>query len=326
MPIFLRTGLRWLALSCLSAGLTAAELPAELATLTGTLRGTLTTPDTGTRWPVALLIAGSGPTDRDGNTPLISGRNNSLKMLAAALSEAGFASLRYDKRGIAASAPAGPTEAALRFEHYVQDAAAWVRQLAADTRFSSVVLVGHSEGALIGLLAAQQTDARAYVSVAGPAERASTTLRRQLKPQLPPDLAAQNENILTALEAGRTAAEVPAPLQALYRPSVQPYLISWFRHEPRAEMARLRLPCLILQGDMDIQVQVADAQALAAANPACQLDILPGMNHVLKRVAPDRALQIASYGDPSLPLAPDLVQTLSTFLRRVTTNSASSPP
>lgn len=304
----------------------AVEQSIELRTMTGTLQGTLRTPETPGRWPVLLLIAGSGPTDRDGNTPLVAGRNDSLKLLAAALAEAGFASVRYDKRGIAASAAAGPAEAALRFDHYVQDAAAWVRQLAADVRFSAVAVLGHSEGALIGLLAAQQSPATAYVSVAGTAERASVLLRRQLQGQLPPDLKAQNDSILATLESGRTAAVVPAPLQALYRPSVQPYLISWFRYEPRAEMARLSLPCLILQGDTDIQVQVADAKALAASNARCQIKLLAGMNHVLKRVAPDHAQQIASYGDPTLPLVPELVQTLSEFLRQATAPPTRSTP
>jgi pimeloyl-ACP methyl ester carboxylesterase len=303
----------------------AAEKSVELRTMTGTLQGTLRTPEAPGRGPVLLLIAGSGPTDRDGNTPLASGRNDSLKMLAGALAEAGFASVRYDKRGIAASAAAGPVEAALRFDHYVRDAAAWVRQLAADARFSSVTVLGHSEGALIGLLAAQQSPAVAYVSVAGPAERASVLLRRQLGGQLPADLLAQNESILATLEAGRTVTEVPAPLQTLYRPSVQPYLISWFRFEPRAEIARLRLPCLILQGDTDLQVSMADAQALAAANPRCERKVLAGMNHVLKRVAPERAQQIASYGDPTLPLHADLLPALTRFLAQAGATLAPMP-
>lgn len=310
-----------------SLGALAAEEPATLDTLSGQLHGTLSLPDgagpTARKPPVALIIAGSGPTDRDGNTPVAAGRNDSLKLLAAALQAQGVAALRYDKRGIAASAAAGPRESELRFDHYVQDAAAWAQQLAADPRFAGVVVLGHSEGALIGLLAAQQAPVLGYVSLAGPAEKAADVLRRQLRSQLPPALAAQNEHMLAELEAGRTVAEVPPPLAGLYRASVQPYLISWFRHEPTAALARLNRPCLLVQGDTDIQVRVADAQALQQARPACALHIVPGMNHVLKTVPADAAQQRASYGNPQLPLAPGLVQALQGFFSGLAT---ATPP
>lgn len=294
----------------------ASEQALALTTPTGTLHGTLALPAAiTTPLPVALIIAGSGPTDRDGNSAVLPGRNDSLKQLAGALAEAGIASLRYDKRGIAASAAAGPGEADLRFEHYVDDAAAWVRHLGQDQRFARVLVIGHSEGALIGLLAAQRGTVAAYVSIAGPADAAPVLLRRQLAGRLPPELAARNEAILSALQAGQPQADVPAPLMALYRPSVQPYLISWFRHAPGAELARLTLPCLIVQGDTDIQVGVADAQALHAARPACTLVVLPGMNHVLKAVPADVQQQLASYGDATLPLVPALPQAIVRFVR-----------
>jgi pimeloyl-ACP methyl ester carboxylesterase len=318
--------LSFAALCCTSLGLLAAEEPATLDTLSGRLHGTLslpegTAPTAAAKPPVVLIIAGSGPTDRDGNTPLAAGRNNSLKLLAAALQAQGVATLRYDKRGIAASAAAAPGESALRFEHYVQDAAGWVRQLAADPRFAGVVVLGHSEGALIGLLAAQQAPVLGYVSLAGPAEKAADVLRRQLRAQLPPALAARNEALLAELEAGRTVAEVPPPLAGLYRASVQPYLISWFRHTPTTALARLDRPCLIVQGDTDLQVRVADAQALHQARPACTLNIVPGMNHVLKTVPADPAQQLASYGNPQLPLAPGLVQALQGFVAGLATTA-----
>lgn len=315
-----------LVLSLLAAALlattpaAATELPLTLDTPTGRLHGTLTLPPAAAqpgapRPPVVLLIAGSGPTDRDGNTPLAGGRNDSLRLLAAGLRDAGLASLRYDKRGVAASQAAARAEADLRFDHLVDDAAAWVALLAQDARFAGVAVLGHSEGALIGLRAAQRSPARAVVSLAGPAERAPALLRRQLLGRLPLDLAVRSEEILRALEAGRTVEEVPAALAALYRPSVQPYLISWFRLSPTEEIARLRLPCLIVQGGTDLQVAPKDAEALHAANPACALRQLPGMNHVLKTVPADPARQMASYGDPSLPLDAGLVPALAAFLK-----------
>lgn len=298
------------------AALAVDEQPVVLSTPSGDLVGRLARPAADGPVPVVLIIAGSGPTDGDGNSRVIAGRNDSLKMLAAALADAGFASVRYDKRGVGASAAAAASESELRFEHYVEDAAAWLGKLAADRRFSGVAVVGHSEGSLIGMLAAQRGGARAFVSVAGVADGASTVLRGQLRGQLPPELAARSEVILAALESGEQAAEVPPPLLALYRPSVQPYLISWFRYVPAAELARLQLPCLVLQGDTDIQVPVAQARALQAAAPRCDLAIVAGMNHVLKQVPADPARQRASYGDPALPISADLVRVLTGFLAR----------
>ena len=127
-------------------------------------------------------------------------------------------------------------------------------------------------------------------------------------------MAERNEAILSALEKGRTASDVPAPLASLYRPSVQPYLVSWFHYVPAEEFKKLRVPCLILQGDTDIQVPVSEAQALKAVRPGAELQIIQGMNHVLKAVPADQRQQIASYGDPALPLAPALCKHMTRFL------------
>lgn len=286
-----------------------------LDTPTGQISGTLLLPVAAGRVPVALIVAGSGPTDRDGNSTMLPGPNNSLKQLAQTLAQAGIASVRYDKRGIAASAAAGPSEAALRFDDYVNDAAAWLRKLKADPRFSSCAVIGHSEGSLIGMLAARQAGADAYVSIAGPAEGAADALRQQLRPKLSGGLAVESERILVALEHGEGADKVPAALNVLYRPSVQPYLISWFKYVPAAELAKLEVPVLIAQGTTDLQVPVAQAQALKQAKPAATLLIVPGMNHVLKMVQGDLRQQLPSYSDPALPLAPELGSGIAGFLK-----------
>lgn len=305
-------------LLCLPALANAGEQAIELATPTGTIKGTLAWPAQATQAPVALIIAGSGPTDRDGNSPAAGGRNDSLKLLAAALSRAGMASVRYDKRGVGQSAAAGGAEADLRFEDYVRDAQAWIASLSADPRFTSVSVIGHSEGALIGMLAARNGKVATLTLIAGTSEAAPAVLRRQLAGRLPAGLAMRHEAILTALEQGNTVAEVPPELMVLYRPSVQPYLISWFRYVPTSAMAEVRTPCLILQGGTDIQTRPEDAIALGRAQPGCEVDVIPSMNHIMKRVSASRDEQIASYGDPTLPLAPELVARLTDFLARHT--------
>lgn len=304
----------------MAAGFACAQTVEEqiaLDTPTGQIAGTLQLPAAADSKPrVVLIIAGSGPTDRDGNSALLPGRNDSLKMLAVALAGEGIASVRYDKRGVAASLAAGSTESELRFETYVDDAVAWIGKLKADPRFRSVAVIGHSEGSLIGMLAAQQAGAAAFVSIAGIADGPSTVLRKQLAGKLPPELDKESERILASLENGTTVDEVPPALMTLYRPSVQPYMISWFKYVPSQRIAALTMPVLIVQGNTDIQVAVAQANGLHRAKPDAILAVIPGMNHVFKHIRADPALQAAAYSDPSLPVSPLLVKAVSDFLRK----------
>lgn len=291
----------------------------SLQTPTGTIYGTLLLPKT-TPAPVAVIIAGSGPTDRNGNSAILPGPNNSLKMLAEALAANGIGSLRYDKRGVAASVAAGPMESELRFDMLVDDAAAWATMLTKDPRFSSVSFVGHSEGSLIALIAAQRVATRTVVSLSGAGRKAGDVILGQLEGQLTPDLMQTSRDIIASLNEGKTVASVPTSLYAIFRPSVQPYLISWFRYDPAAEAAKLDAPLLVVQGTTDVQVQELDARLLASAGHRTSLVIIPGMNHILKDVSGDAATQAPSYSDPSLPLDADLVhavvQFLSAFQRR----------
>lgn len=291
------------------------EQEVALAVAGGVLHGTLSMPDGQGKVPVVLLHAGSGPTDRNGNSAMLPGQNNALRMLADALARNGIATLRYDKRGIGVSASAARREADLRLDDYVDDATAWLRQLRADPRFTNVLMAGHSEGALIAMVACQKAQLDGCVLIAGAGKAFDDILRVQLKPRLPPELYAQNERILLALKRGEQVSDVPPALLALYRPSVQPYLISSMKVDPRAAVGALRMPLLILQGATDLQVSVADAQALSASAPAARLVIVPGMNHVLKMVSGDLAQQMPSYGDPSLQLAPALVEAVTAFVQ-----------
>jgi len=291
----------------------------ELATLTtptGVIHGTLDLPSGAGPFPVALIIAGSGPTDRDGNSAMLAGKNNSLKMLAQSLASANIASLRFDKRGIASSTAAGPKEADLRFENYVDDAVAWVEQLRHDKRFSTVTIIGHSEGALIGAIATARAHPNAFISVAGVGRSAGLVLREQINGKLPAPLFQANEKILRELEAGRTTEDVPPALKSLYRASVQPYLISWFKYNPMEIVASIKEPILICQGTTDIQVAVEEAEALKKAAPTAKLVIIEGMNHVLKSVAADPAKQTASYTDPALPINAELMKNIIEFVLR----------
>ncbi|QLF94646.1 alpha/beta fold hydrolase [Pseudomonas sp. ABC1] len=292
---------------------TLLSQPMQQQIASGTLYGTLLLPKRDYPVPIALIIAGSGPTDRDGNNP--QAHSDTLKKLAYALARQGVASLRYDKRGIAASRATAVDERQLSLEGYVEDALSWSRTLKADPRFGPLLLVGHSEGALIASLAAPRSGATALISLAGSGRPIDQLLREQLQGRLPPPLLASAGYLLDELKAGRQVPEVPDTLDALFRPSVQPYLISLLRQDPARAMANAGVPTLIVQGLNDIQVQAADARRLHAARPDAQLSLIEGMNHML-RIVPEHGIrQLASYDDAERPIAHELLKAIGEFLR-----------
>ena len=289
------------------------ESDIQLKTDSGAIAGTLTLPGKQTGVPVALIIAGSGPTDRNGNSAFT--RNDALKLLAHALADNGIASVRFDKRGIGGSMKAGKKEADLRFETYINDAADWIRLLKQDKRFSKIVVIGHSEGSLIGMVAAAQAGADQFVSIAGTGRPIDEVLKEQLK-TASEDLYQLSLPVLDSLKQGHLVNKVDGRLFTLFRPSVQPYMISWLRYNPQEEIKKLSIPVLIVQGTNDIQVPAVDAEKLAAAKPEAKLLLIEDMKHVLKIIRGDRQANIATYKDPSLPLAEQLVTGIVSFIKQ----------
>jgi pimeloyl-ACP methyl ester carboxylesterase len=287
--------------------------PVVLPSGSAPLHGTLLTPGGPTR-AAALIIAGSGPTDRNGNSPL-GVTSSSYRLLAEGLAEQGIATVRADKRGVGESAHPGMAEADLRFTDYSNDARAWAAETARLTGQPCAWLIGHSEGALVALAAVAGGDDAVcgLVLLAGAGRPIGTVLREQLA-NAPEPLRGQAVAILTELEAGRPVTDVPPQLASLFRPSVQPYLISWLPLDPAAMVAAYPGPVMIGQGTTDIQVGMSDANALAAARADARLAIWEGVNHLLKLAPADRAANSATYSDPTLPIAPGVVEDLAGFI------------
>ena len=312
------------------------EKAGEDVTVAG-LSGTLLKPAGVERPPVVLLIAGSGPTDRNGNQA--GSGPGELRQLAEALAQRGIASLRYDKRGIGRSATAGLNEQDLVLDTFAADAALWLAWLRQRSDLGAPVVAGHSEGGLIAILIAEgrrapgvrgrldkqidklldkPTPAGAIVLLATPGRPLGEVLREQLRrSDMPAALLDEALATLARLEKGETVGDVRLELSALFRPSVQPFMRSMLAVDPARELSSLKLPVMIVSGGHDLQVTAADAARLAKARPdAVRLD-LPDMNHVLKITPADRAEQQDAYANPSLPLAPGLGDAIAAFVRRV---------
>lgn len=269
---------------------------------------------------VVLFITGSGPTDRDGNSGATVAPAY-LKKLAEALAEKGYASFRYDKRGVGESRDKALREENLRFEDYVKDAVACIRRLKGISRYQRLVVIGHSEGALVGARAASAERPDAFIALCGAGFPADSVLKRQLRtnPLNRPWLS-RAYSLIDSIKAGYRPAHIPRELMALFRPSVQPYLQSWFDLDPAQETAHLTCPTLVVGGSTDIQISREDFNRLCNAAPQAQCAWIEGMNHVLVEAPQDYNLNLATYFDPQKPLHPELVEILNTFVSSLQKN------
>ncbi|CEJ67290.1 MULTISPECIES: alpha/beta fold hydrolase [Citrobacter] len=302
--------------SLAAAPVTFSETTLDATGPKGPLKGTLLTPSSKPT-AIVLIVPGSGPTDRDGNNPL--GVNASpYRLLAEALVAKGFATLRIDKRGMFASVMAVEDANAVTIADYVDDVRSWLKVLKREMQTSCVWVLGHSEGGVVALAAAQEQDVCGVVLIAMPGRPMGEVLRGQLKAN-PANALLLNEAlpIIDALEHRRRVdtTNIHPALQNLFNPSVQGFLINAFSYNPSHLISTISKPVLVLQGQRDLQVEETDARMLKAANPQASLVLLPNMNHVMKEVtSDDRKANISSYAEPALPLAPGLVDSIEHFL------------
>ena len=293
----------------------AAPVTTEAYLHAGSLGGTMLRPETSTA--SILIIPGSGPTDRDGNNRL--GVNGSpYKLLAEGLARKGLTTVRVDKRGMFGSSRAVADANAVTISDYAGDVRAWVRVIREQTRVPCVWVAGHSEGGLVALASSRNPDGFCgLILLAAPGRPVGDVLREQLRLALGsgPTLQ-QATSTIRALEAGRHpyVDDLHPTLQQLFAPHIQGFLISMFSYDPARLIAEFHKPILILQGERDLQVSVADAKRLKQAAPAAKLVILPKANHFFKVVkSADMAANAAAYSKPG-PLAPHIADEIADFV------------
>jgi pimeloyl-ACP methyl ester carboxylesterase len=276
----------------------------------GVLKGTLLMPEL-SQPKVVLIIAGSGPTDRDGNNTVA--KNNSLKMLAEALANKNIASLRIDKRGIGQSKMKSFKETDISFDDFINDAVKWIDTLKQTQKFGQIWVAGHSQGSLVGMIVAKRAKADGFISLAGAGSNIGDVIKQQLAHSAKPikDFAYK---AIDSLQMGKKISNVPPLLFSLFRPSIQPFWITWMQYNPQKEIKKLQIPVLIINGTTDLQVSVEEAKKLHKANPLSKLVIIEGMNHILKKAPKERVANLKTYAQPDLPLHQELLPTVINFI------------
>jgi uncharacterized protein len=275
----------------------------------GAIDAVLTVPSDVERPAVALLIAGSGSTDHDGNGPQI--KPATLKKLSEQLVARKIATLRYDKRGAGGwKAEFGKPED-FRFKDYVDDAAELISYLRASGKFSRIVLVGHSEGGLVAILAASRAPVDRLVLLATAARKQGDLLKAQLEKKLSADAFAPVVKAIDAIMAGEIVDPPPPGLPI--PPVMQPSIASAFTADPIDPLLKLVVPTLIVAGGGDHQIARLDFLALSTAAPVAKTLWLPPMNHVLVDVSDD-ADDVASYNQAERPLDADMIDAVSAFI------------
>jgi pimeloyl-ACP methyl ester carboxylesterase len=280
------------------------------------LGGTLTLPRGASgRIPVAVIIAGSGPTDRNGNS-VMGIRPNSYAQLAWRLAERGIATLRYDKRAMPGTRGTFDITT-MTMDDFAADARAAAESLSHDRRFSRVVFIGHSEGASLALIAARQgAPVAGVVHVSGLGRGIGEVLREQLSRQFDSATMVRYDTAMKHYLLGEQPADVPPPMAMLFVPLNRTFLRSMMAFDAPAAIRAVRQPVLIVQGATDLQASVADAERLHAARPDAKLVVIPEVNHVLKHdTSQTIAAQMATtYNDPTAPITPAVVAAIADWI------------
>ena len=260
--------------------------------------------------PLAIIINGSGPIDRNGNEMMT--KNNSAKKLAEALAKKGIATFRYDKRTLKAQ-QLNIDEKDMRFDDFIDDAKAVIKRFSELPNYSSLYIIGHSQGSLVGMIAAQEK-ADGFISIAGAGQTIDSLIVEQIGRQMP-GLEESARTAFNELRANGKVKDYNQGLASLFKKSIQPFMFSWMKYDPQQEIKKLEMPVLIINGDNDLQVNTNEAEKLKAAKPNAELIIIENMNHIYRII--DKNDDIAnqkSYNEPQRPISNEMVEQISNFI------------
>jgi len=272
--------------------------------------GTLLNPIKSEKSCLAILIAGSGPTNRNGNQNFL--KNNSLKKLAEGLTDKGIATFRYDKR-IVKQIRKGNVDKNIMFDDFVTDASDVIDHFKALNTYSRIYVIGHSQGSLVGMLAAKDK-ADGFISLAGAGQNIGDVLVEQVT-KMAPKLGEEAQKVVTKLKEGNTTTDYPAALASIFNTDVQLFMINWMQYNPTEIIKELKIPILLINGTKDLQVSESEAKLLNEANEKTTLTIIENMNHVLFDIKGDDLENSKSYNESFRPISPQLITSITEFIK-----------
>ena len=288
---------------------TAQNFSATELSINRHVDGTLLTPDGIEQPPLVIFIAGSGPTDRNGNQALM--KNNMLKKLAESLSERGFATFRYDKR-VVKQLRTRNLNKNIRFDDFVTDAKSVINHF--KSTYSNLIVAGHSQGSLVGLLALD-AGANGFISLAGAANSIDQIILEQISKSAP-FFTADTKRVLDLLKSGQTTTDFPPALSSIFNLDLQPFMSNWMQYNPKDLIKKLEIPVLIINGTKDLQVAITEAQQLKEAKEEAQLEIIENMNHLLFEINVDDLVNSKSYNDNSYVVMPQVIEIITAFITK----------
>lgn len=259
---------------------------------------------------VVLILAGSGPTDMDGNSSLIKGRNDSLLELSKVIGKEGISTFRYDKRTAGKSVKTF-NDIDIVFDTFVDDCIEVIKYLKKQG-YKKIIVAGHSKGSLVGMLAAQRESVNGFISIGGPGYPVDVSLEKQLLRQLSED--SPEIRVIKNLREGKIDSSVEDDTQ-MFSVRNQRFMLSWMKYNPSEEIGKLSIPVAIIHGEADLQVFDEDFEALKTGRVDADYISISNMNHVLKKIE-DTDQNISSYLDPAYPIHQDLVKFIRQFLKK----------
>jgi alpha/beta superfamily hydrolase/branched-subunit amino acid transport protein len=298
-------------LICLSLNIQSQEqtFNTQDVAINNLIDGTLLTPKDIKTPNLAIIIAGSGPTDRNGNQNFM--KNNSLKKLAESLTNNGIATFRYDKR-IVKQILKNNVDPNIKFDDFVTDATSVIEYFKTQNLYSKIYIIGHSQGSLVGMLAAKN-GADGFISLAGAGQSIDKVITEQIG-NMDPSLIEATTKAFTGLREGKTTTDYPQPLAPVFRADIQPFIMNWMQYNPQEIIKALDIPILIINGTKDLQVSVDEAQLLKEASETAEFKIIDKMNHVLFIIEGDQLVNSKSYNESSRKISEELITTISSFI------------
>ena len=284
----------------------------EEKNITPLIDGTLIIPETSDKLHLVIIIQGSGPVDRNGNQFMQ--KNNSLSFLAQGLFSNCIAGFSYYKHIVTLLSRGTLIEKDIKFGDYIADAISIIDYFKEDERFSKIIIIGHSQGSLVGMIAAQGR-ADEFISLAGAGQEIDYVILDQLAIQIP-GLKDNARQAFDDLRVNGVTINYSPGLASIFRPAIQQFLLEWMQYNPQVEIVKLDMPVLIINGDRDIQVEVSEAEKLKAAKPDAQYVIIPFMNHIFKKIKGDDLVNSKSYNEYNRPVMPDIIEIISKFIQQ----------